>query len=50
MQRLASAAPTLKRVQVGARVLPAKDLRAALAGKPTNYAPTYGDLKGIRPQ
>jgi hypothetical protein len=45
---LAGGAPTLKRVKVGARVLPAKDLRASLAGKPTDYTPTYGDLSGIR--
>jgi len=37
-------------VEVGARILRATDLRAALASKSKGYVPCYGDLKDLRPE
>lgn len=42
-------APNLERPEIGARVLPAVDLRAALERKAKGSSPTYDDLKATAP-
>jgi hypothetical protein len=43
----ASVAPV---IEIGSRVIPAADLRAALSSKPENYVPRYADLKALQPK
>jgi hypothetical protein len=48
LPRLAEVAAT-ESVDVGARVLPAVQLRAALHGRTKGYAPTWADVKTLQP-